>query len=52
MKEDLFWLTDTEVSVCLGKEPISKQPEKIVVKGGGKRREVGRKRRGKGRDCD
>lgn len=44
MKEDLFWLTGTEVSVCLGKEgmaphePISKQPEKIAVREGGKRR--------------
>lgn len=33
MKEDLFWLTSTEVSVCLGKETISKQPKKIVVRG-------------------
>lgn len=46
MKEDLFWLTGTEVSVCLGKEgmaphePISKQPEKIAVRGGKRRREV------------
>lgn len=50
MKEDLFWLTGTEVSVCLGKEgmapqePISKQPEKTAVREGGKTRiEVGGK---------
>lgn len=54
-----FWLTGTEVSVCLGKEgmapqePISEQPEKIAVREGGKRRrEVGGKRRGEKREYD